>query len=858
MHIGYTPLKKYHNGFEKNLWQLGAWQTLASTDADLSENSRRQSLASCYRGLSQIQLGDYEQGVELIKVVSLKLSTDELKTSLLSGLTYSLGCARSQLGASAENAEKAQDWFKLSADLALGDLAVPSLVEKRSQPVKQLPVEFKLPDHQWAAAYPAWPEHYVFNDALGFWHRPAAKSIDYSDGDEIEGRLLNALHASADVSLFSKDLIQHQKVWSFLYHFSADRVNLLRPLASKLASSKVLELGCGCGAITRYLGELGAEVVALEGSLRRAEIAAARTRDLSKVTVVADRLQDLPLQGAFDVVTLIGVLEYSQVFVDAEDPIQAVLERAKSYLKPNGILLVAIENQLGLKYFAGAPEDHGVGVMAGINDLYTDKTAITFGHQELLQRIQQAGFNWVETFLPFPSYKLPMLVVHPKGYTQHHPNWNLGTLLASSVPSDRQKIPAPTFSLERAWSVIARNGLCADLANSHLFVASLGEEPLTDEQILASYFSPSRAGEYSQQLDFVLQDEDQIAIRRQSLESTPATLNLNDAPQEPYLQGLLHADLVHGVLQRPGWSLAALYDWCLPWLKTLREERVEPNEQSIALFGTDHKEWLPGHFIDAIPKNLMLESSGQCTFIDLEWEEPQPLPLALVVYRGLMVTLTMVTSIAEPEIRQHAQVNKLIEALMQELGLPITEQDYATFMPVIERLRCHAKGRPLPEQLPTTPYRFNALTVRGKSTTANKATGITLYWASAKQDFHEERTVKDTWLLTGEKTPISLALPVLDENYTALRLDLTNCPAHLVVSKLIIKNKAGEPLWSWDLNPQALSNLGQLIFTPLDDQQAVFISTGNDPQFVLNLPENLYPQLAGACLELDIKGFYLH
>ena len=845
-------------GFEINLWQLGAWQTLASTNTDLSENSLVQSLASCYSGLSQIQVGGCEQGVGLIKSVSQKLSTDDLKTSLLSGLAYSLGRARGQLGASDQNAEKAQAWFHFSAHLALGDLAVPSLVEKRTQPVKQLPVEFKLPDDQWAVAYPEWLENYVFNDALGFWHRPAAKSIDYSDGDEIEGRLLNALHASADVSLFSKDLIQHQKDWPSIYHFSADRVNLLRPLASTLASSKVLELGCGCGAITRYLGELGAEVVALEGSLRRAEIAAARTRDLNKVTIVADHLQDLPLKGAFDVVTLIGVLEYSQIFVDADDPIQAVLERAKSYLKPNGILLVAIENQLGLKYFAGAPEDHGMGVMAGINDLYTDKTAITFGHQELQQRIQQAGFNRVETFLPFPDYKLPMLVVHPNGYTQHHPRWNLGTLLASSVPCDRQKIPTPTYSLERAWPLIARNGLSADLANSHLFVASLSEEPLADEQVLASYFSPSRAGEYSQQLDFVLQDEDQISIRRQSLENTPATLNLNDAPQEPYLPGVLHADLVHGVLQRPGWSLAALRYWCMPWLESLREHLVEPNEQSIALFGADHKEWLPGHFIDAIPRNLMLEAKGKRSFIDLEWEEPQPLPLALVVCRGLMVTLTMVTSIAEPEVRQHAQPNKLIESLMQELGLPIAEKDYVKFMPVIERLSCRAQGRPVPEQLPTTPYRFNPLTVRGESTIANKATGITLYWATAKQSIHEDRTVKDTWLLSGEKTPISLALPVLDENYTALRLDLTNCPAHLVVSKLLIKNKAGETLWNWDLSPQALTNLVQLIFTPLDDEQAIFISTGNDPQLVLNLPESLYPQLAGASLELDIKGFYLH
>ena len=35
-----------------------------------------------------------------------------------------------------------------------------------------------------------------------------------------------------------------------------------------------------------------------------------------------------------------------------------MLQRVRSLLKPEGKLIVAIENQLGLKYFAGAPEDH--------------------------------------------------------------------------------------------------------------------------------------------------------------------------------------------------------------------------------------------------------------------------------------------------------------------------------------------------------------------------------------------------------------------------------------------------------------------------------------------------------------------
>lgn len=61
----------------------------------------------------------------------------------------------------------------------------------------------------------------------------------------------------------------------------------MRPFENDLHGD-ILEIGAGCGAITRYLGECGGNVLALEGS-QDAAIARARTRDLQNVTVVSDR-----------------------------------------------------------------------------------------------------------------------------------------------------------------------------------------------------------------------------------------------------------------------------------------------------------------------------------------------------------------------------------------------------------------------------------------------------------------------------------------------------------------------------------------------------------------------------------------
>ena len=167
--------------------------------------------------------------------------------------------------------------------------------------------------------------------------------------------------------------------WPTLYHLSGARANLLRPLHERLVGQRVLEVGAGCGAITRYLGEHAAQVVALEGSSQRAAICAARCAGLDNVTVVCDNLQHFPTDTTFDVVTLIGVLEYSRQFIAAADSVATMIELCRNLLSANGVLILAMENQLGLKYFAGAPEDHIPQPFFGINDLYGDDSPVTFG-----------------------------------------------------------------------------------------------------------------------------------------------------------------------------------------------------------------------------------------------------------------------------------------------------------------------------------------------------------------------------------------------------------------------------------------------------------------------------------------------
>lgn len=841
-------------------WQLGEWEELVELSQHLSYSDANGETAAFFSAACG-QLGFHEHAVQWAKqALQVGVPLSALGNVLISGVHGSLGQARL---IQSETTEAAIKHFDSASHLALGFQKVPSLIKTRikHQLERQTNATSLFPHSYYHAAsldtiknriYHPYPtrlpnlsSYYRYHDDACIWFKQDGKSIGYSDGDAVEEKILSVINNAKDISLFSAELLTHQNDWPSRYHLSADRVNLLRPFAQSLAGAAVLELGCGCGAITRYLGELGSQVIAVEGSQRRAQIAAARCRDLDNVSVVADRLQSLPFENSFDVVTLIGVLEYSRVYIESADPIQVVLQRARRYLKPNGVLILAIENQLGLKYFAGAPEDHGLGVMAGINNLYQEKTPVTFGHLEIQKRLTKAGLNNIETFLPFPDYKMPSLVVPPFGQ-QPHAGFNLATLLRASVPLEPQPIKQPLFSLEQAWPLIERNGLLADMANSHLLVASASPETtLVDPQVLATYYSPKRTAAFSQQIEFVVQQGTEIAVHRKRLGNTKATLKVFDTTAEPYFSGEVHADALHDILQRPGWQLDDLLPWFNTWYESLKAYAFPPDKSVEALDWVEYDAWLPPHFIDAIPRNLIIRPNGKTKFIDLEWTESHPIPLHLVLYRGLNITLNTVTSIAEPSSTALSDISIISERLLDTLGIQLSSLDYSRFVPILDNLTRRAQGI---AAITTPPI------VRRQQATLIPSTELTLYWCHSDSKYNENETVKKKFTLDGKVFSFSLPLPE-NININGLRLDISNCPGYFFIHELTIKNAENEPLWAWDFNPANLLNSTDITYFAIDGQpHAGLLSTSHDPRFEMPIAQNLIEQLSGSQVHIVFHG----
>lgn len=95
----------------------------------------------------------------------------------------------------------------------------------------------------------------------------SARIFRYTDGPDVEARLLRIVESASDITSSSRELEAAITDWSSRYHLDSRRANVLRALDHLSSTARVLELGAGCGALTRYLGERFAKVDAVEGSL---------------------------------------------------------------------------------------------------------------------------------------------------------------------------------------------------------------------------------------------------------------------------------------------------------------------------------------------------------------------------------------------------------------------------------------------------------------------------------------------------------------------------------------------------------------------------------------------------------------
>lgn len=465
----------------------------------------------------------------------------------------------------------------------------------------------------------------------------------YSDGDEAEETILRIVREGKTLD----DL--EQVSWPTLYHLSPVRENICNWYPFK-PGSRVLEIGAGCGAVTGALCGKGLEVYSVDLSQRRSTINFERHKDCKDLHLLVGNLNEISFEKPFNYILLIGVLEYAGKFTEGEHPYRSFLEHIRQLLKPEGKLLIAIENRLGLKYFAGAPEDHLDRVFAGLRGYEPREGICTFSRSELSGLLEQSGFRGYRFYYPYPDYKFPLEIFTEETLAQQHYGKPFQVF-------DRDR--AEIFPEAEVASLLARDGAAGALANSFLVEAASGREALAPSRVFYAKLNSGRkkayrigttisgrdkpgrvskfalSAEADQHIQKIAENERKLAEARKVLSGTLDGAEIS----YPYAHQKTLEDMLREAAERE--DASGIFDVFerIARLSRIGESEWEETASFTQWFGEERlSDWAiactkPAN-IDMVPDNIFVDGDD-CVLSDCEWVTDFAVPVGFIVWRSM-------------------------------------------------------------------------------------------------------------------------------------------------------------------------------------------------------------------------------
>ena len=460
----------------------------------------------------------------------------------------------------------------------------------------------------------------------------SSSEITWRDG--AEDRMKSIFLSSDDRSSASDFLASHITDWPSRYHLDRRRTNILRPINFD-KSMRVLDVGAGTGVMSRYAAERGAEVVALEGDSMRAELASLRCEGLN-VDVRCGFVNDFDDSEGFDLILVIGVLEYATNHPAGSS---GFLKKLSQLLNPDGSIVIAIENQMGLAYWMGANEDHLNEPWVGLEGYVSTSTVKTFSKPVLSSLLTDAGFKHQNWLYPFPDYKLPLTILSDRAYIENDRVDLIDQLVGTPVDRNRSGV-LPLFDTRALHRQVIDSDMGQDMSNSFLVVCRLnGSKSIIDEDVITWRFSGDRKKNYMGVRQVILENGTRKINRKSAYENISSEsswlIQKNaDSLAEKYVSGLNLEQLALKSLREGNLkdfeSLLSIFDdWlslntCTPSV----DSKTHP-------FLTDlSSEVLGEGFIDCSFDNLVFED-GALKLIDDEWAALGGVNVDLVIARAM-------------------------------------------------------------------------------------------------------------------------------------------------------------------------------------------------------------------------------
>lgn len=464
-----------------------------------------------------------------------------------------------------------------------------------------------------------------------------------------ERYLEEVLRRAQDLSSTSRELERYIKDGPSEYHLTRKRAQLLSGFSFD-RTARVLEVGSGCGAITRLLGERFDDVVSVEGSPHRARLAGLRTRDLPGVTVICAPFREIEFTQKFDAVFCIGGLEDSAPVDGGDDPYDAVLRCFAELLTPEGMLVLAVENRFGLKCLASARE------------------APVFGRTELDRKLREY-FAETAFYYPYPDYKLPDCVVSDEFLS----TTRAGELIAEMHARDNLGVGRSSFDESGVSLKLAKDRMLPFFATSFLVVAGKHAIRAASFDQLGYLVSSARREKFSTTTRILEDDAGQIWVRKRpssgadAVEEGQIKLTRCDSPwvDAPSLHTLVYMRCKAGL-----GGLAEIFRPCESWLRFLEAASVQCGGER----------YVGGGFVDCTWDDVFADGDG-FRLVDQEWTWADEIAMNVVVIRAIYYFLIRIEGVRGlPGELERRSGKTLIREIAGVIGVQLTDRDFASFV----------------------------------------------------------------------------------------------------------------------------------------------------------------------------------
>ncbi len=111
------------------------------------------------------------------------------------------------------------------------------------------------------------------------------------------------------------------------------------------------------------------------------------------------------LTKQYDLITLVGTLENLSSVMTGKLSAERFLQIVKQHLKPQGTIMIAVDNKYGLKYWAGCRDEKSGQFFGGLKSYKDEEDSGSYTLDSLKKLLETAGLGEMTCYYPYPEYR---------------------------------------------------------------------------------------------------------------------------------------------------------------------------------------------------------------------------------------------------------------------------------------------------------------------------------------------------------------------------------------------------------------------------------------------------------------------